>query len=186
MRALLLSLVALGLAACGGDQPDEAAKPAAKADKKTDKKAGADAPKKKAPPPTFELAPLDLTYEDFAATVQAPKGAVFQEEYGTLNVKLADGKQFWLQVDLEAPDLAKSKEAAEKNTVQKLVKVHTDEADALVYETKAFGRTSFWLDAAVRVGARTVHCYSGRGGHSFDEGEIEVMRTACQSLQLKR
>lgn len=188
MRPLLLSLLSatlcLSLGACGGEQPDDGAKPVAKKKKKTEKKAP---PKKKAKPaPTFEMAPIDVTYEDFAAQMQAPKGATFKEEFGTLNVKLADGKQFWVQLSVESPDLEALKASAQKNTVQKLVKVHTDAADTLVYETKAFGRTSFWLDAAVRVGARTVHCYSGRGGSSYEQGEIEVMEKACKSLELKR
>lgn len=187
MRSLLLVLcsvaLGLGLNACGGE-PDEAKAPVAKKKKKKKKKA---APKKKAKPaPTFEMASVDVTYEDFAAQVEAPKGATFKEEFGTLNVKLADGKQFWLQMSTDAPDLKARKTAAEKNTVQKLVKVHSDTADTLIYETTAFGRTSFWLDTAVRVGARTVHCYSARGAASYEQGEIEVMEKSCKSLKLKR
>lgn len=188
LARLLIALCAVGVTACGGE-PEEAKTPAKKADKKAAKKTA----KKKAPPkkpakpaPEFELAPVEIAYEDFKAVMQAPKGATFKEQFGTLNVKLGEGKDFWVQIDVEAPDLTQRKAAAEKNTVQKLVKVHTESADTLIYETKAFGRTSFWLDAAVRVGARTVHCYSGRGGSSYSEGQIKVFEAACKSLKLKR
>jgi hypothetical protein len=181
LRVLLLLSGAFALSACGDDPPPKRPKP------KKSKKAPPSAPVKAAKPaPTFEMAELAISHEDFKAKLKAPKGAIFKEEFGTLNVKLADGKQFWLQMEIGAPDLKAKKVEAEKNTVQKLVKVHTDTADTLVYETTAFGRTSFWLDTTVRVGARTVHCYSGRGGHSYGKGHIEAFEAACKSLKLDR
>lgn len=183
LRVLTFVLGALALSGCGDDPPAQRPTPK-KTAKKTVKKAPATAPAK--PAPTFEMASLAVAHDDFKATIQAPKGAVFKEEFGTLNVKLDNGKTFWLQMEMGAPDLNAKKADAQKNTVQKLVKIHTDTPETLIYESKAFGRTSFWLNTTVRVGARTVHCYSGRGAHSYSKALIEVFKTACESLKLDR
>lgn len=178
LRVLLVCLGALTLGACGDDPPPKRPTPP----KSKTAPASKAAPKTTRPAPTFELAALPIVHQDFKASIQAPKGAQFTADAGTLEVKLADGKQFWLQMQIGAPDLKALLAEAKKNTVQTLVKVHTESDDTLIYETKAFGRTSFWLDTAVRVGARMVHCYSGRGGHAYGQGHIAAFEKACKSL----
>lgn len=211
-RLLVMTLcaVSLSVAACGEEEPTVArgaagivkkgAASAAKAGAATKTgaakagaakggaaKAGAKAGAKSGVKvPAFELAPTDLTIDDFNATIQAPKGAAASTDAGTAHIKLDDGKRFWVQVSLQAPDLKAVKAAAEKNTVQKLVRVHTEADDVLIYESTAFGRTSVWLDMAVRVGARRVHCASGRGQFNYDLGHIQAFKAACESLELKR
>lgn len=195
MPRLMMTLFALALTlwGCSDEEPSAPrgiAKPGSAAAKAGAKAGAAATPSKAAPKSVaataFELAPVDVSIDDFKAVMQAPKGAVGTREPGAAQVKLDDGKQFWVQVALEAPDLKAIKDAAEKNTVQKLVRVHTETDDVLIYESTAFGRTSVWLDMAIRVGARRVHCASGRGAFSYDRGHIEAFKAACESLELKR
>ena len=149
IKYLILTSSALCLIACG--KKDEA-KPAET--NKTEETKGKTAEVKVEKPKAaaaMEMANLDVVYEDFKATISAPVGATFEESYGTLEVKLADGKDFFLQIDTDAPDMAAVKAEVEKNDVQKLVKIHTETPEVLVYETEAFGKTSFWLNSAVKV-----------------------------------
>lgn len=195
MRLLPL-LLTIGLVATSGcekkdDAPapaNTAAKPATAGDAP---KPTGDAPKAPTTPPkpveapTLEMAPIDLSGDGFAASMQAPKGATFADSFGTLEVKLDDGKDFFVQIDTEAPDMAKVKASVLANDVQKLQKFHTETDDVLIYETLAFGKTSFWMDAAIKVGDKTVHCYSGRGAPSFTQPQVEMFLAACKSLQPK-
>ncbi|MGK0361328.1 MAG: hypothetical protein ACI9U2_003646 [Bradymonadia bacterium] len=204
LSLIILCAVSLSLSACGEDEPPVArgragakAGAAKKAGAKTGPaqagkatKEGATATPSAAPQsvavPAFDLTPTDLVIEEFEAIIQAPKGATAAEDLGTAQIILKDGKQFWVQISLDTPDLKAIKAAASKNTVQKLVEVHTETDDVLIYESKAFGRTSVWLDMAVRVGARRVHCANGRGQFSYDLGHIQAFKSACESLKLKR
>ncbi len=172
MRFMLIAAAALALGACDKSADGRAAAPAG--DKASEKAA-----------PKLVMAPVDVVYEDFKATIDAPKGATFKESYGTLEVKLGDGKDFFVQIDTDAPDMAKVKASVKKNDVQKLVKFHTESADTFVYETKFMRKQSFWLDTAVKVGDKTVHCYSGRGANSYTAAHIATMEAACKSLKPK-
>lgn len=197
---MILCALSLNLSACSEDEPPVArgrsgakagaAKKAGAAQSGKAKKEGAATTPSAAPQsvavPTFDLTPTDLSIEEFKAIIQAPKGATAAEDLGTAQIILGDGKRFWVQISLDAPDLKAIKVAASKNTVQKLVRVHTETEDVLIYESKAFGRTSVWLDMAVRVGARRVHCSNGRGQFSYDLGHIQAFKSACESLKLKR
>jgi len=131
------------------------------------------------------MAPIDIVYEDFKAVMDAPKGAVFAESFGTLEVKLGDGKDFFIQIDTDAPDMAAIKGEIEKNDVQKLIKFHTESETTFVYETEAFGRKSVWLDMAVKFGDKTVRCYSGRGANSYTRAHIATFEKSCASLKPK-
>lgn len=193
LHALLIAILGLGLSAC--DKKDAPAdKPATKDTKAAKAADPAEAtPKKPTPPkkpvepakPALEMAPIAISADDFAVTMNAPKGAVFADSFGTLEVKLGDGKDFFVQIDTDAPDMAKVKASIQKNDVQKLQKFHTESDTVLIYETKAFGKTSFWLDSAIKVGDKTVHCYSGRGAPSFTQPQIGLFLKACQSLKPK-
>lgn len=191
-HALTTAALALGLTACEKkDAPTEP--PATKTEKAATPAAGKAAEGTKAPiakpaapaPVALEMAPIELTADDFAATMDAPTGATFADSFGTLEVKLGDGKDFFIQIDPEAPDMAKVKASVNENDVQKLQKFHTDTDTVLIYETLAFGKTSFWLDAAIKVGDKTVHCYSGRGAPSFTQPQVEGFLEACKTLKPK-
>ena len=183
-RYALLVIAALCLVACG-KKDDKAG-----GDKAGGDKAGATASgKAPAKGPSFETASMDLIYEmddqRFRATMDAPKGAKFEESYGTYEVKLGDGKDFFVQIETDAPDMAAIKADIEKNDVQKLVKFHTETADTFIYETKFASRTSFWLDTAVPFGEGKLTCRSGRGAHSYTKAHIEAFDKACKSLKPK-
>ena len=121
------------LFACGKKDEDKAkakpAKPAAEA-----KKASAAKPDRTARRTPIAMETVPITYEDFKATMLAPKGAVFAESFGTLEVKVGDGKEFFVQIDTDAPDIAALKAEIEKNDVQKLIKFHKEGDTFLLYE----------------------------------------------------
>ncbi len=180
---LIVTLVAVSFVfACGKKDEDKGKKQPAKP--AVEKKEPAAKPEPK-PAATLEMAPIDIVYEDFKAVMDAPKGSVFKESFGTLEVKLGDGKDFFVQIDTDAPDMAEIKKEIEGNDVQKLVKFHTENDTTFVYETEAFGKKSFWLDMAVKVGDKTVHCYSGRGANSYTLEQIQTFEKACASLKPK-
>ena len=192
----------------------ESAKTGEKADKKADEAAdeeegsdeegedGADeAPTKEEPkaeepkaeepkaeePPKVELVELAVKFDDGTeATIVAPKGAKAEDSYGTLEIKAGDGAGFALQIDLDdSMDWGKVKAFYETNDVQKLQKFHTDTADTILAETKAFGKTSYFLDHKTKVGDKDAHCKSYRGAHSFTQAQAAALLTACKSLKAK-
>ena len=114
--------------------------------------------------------------------MNAPKGATFKESFGTLEVKLEDGKNFFVQINLEA-DIAGTKKEAEANDVQKIQKFHTDTPETIVFETEAMGRRSIFMNTAVKVGDKTVECMTGRGAHSYTLEQATMMLKACQTLK---
>lgn len=192
MNRLLITALAMAACACNAKDPAAGKAPAATAS--TAKTAAAAPSAAKAPATTapaapaaapLTLEPLDVTGDEFSATMQAPKGATAKDSYGTLEVKLGDGKAFNVWIDAEAPDMAKVKAGIEQNDVQKLKTFHVETADTFIYETEAFGKASVWLDAAIKVGDTTVHCYSGRGAHSYTRAQIDGFLKACESLKPK-
>lgn len=80
--------------------------------------------------------------------------------------------------------MAEVKASANKNAMQKIKKFHVETEDTLIYETEFMSKTFFWLDAAVKVGDKTVHCYSSRGAKS--RSQIEMFANACKSLAPKQ
>ena len=178
LKTLVLCVSITGLVACGqktdgGGEAKPAvdkAKPAAEMAK---------------PAAAMEMAPLEIKSEEFTAMMDAPKGATMEDSYGTLEVKVGDGSSFFVAIETDAPDMASIKGEVEKNDVQKLKKFHMDTPEAVIYETEAFGKTSFWLDAAIKVGDKTVHCFSGRGAPSFTQPQVESFLAACKTLKPK-
>ena len=135
-------------------------------------------------PVALEMASLELTAEGFAATMDAPKGAVAADSFGTLEVTLGEGKDFYVAIDMKV-DMVQIKKDIQSNDVQKLKAFILDTPEALIYETDFAGNASFWMDSAVKVGEKTVRCYSGRGAHSFKKEQVELFLKACQSMKPK-
>ncbi|MBL4633652.1 MAG: hypothetical protein JKY56_07260 [Kofleriaceae bacterium] len=181
-NTIIFATTALMFVACGKKEDDKDAKktePAAKTAPK--EKAAPEAPKAVA----LEMVTIDIVTEDFKATMSAPKGAVFKDSYGTLEVKLGDGKEFYVSIDTDAPNMAEIKAKVEENDMHKLEKFHTESDDTLIFETKMMSKTSVWLDSSVKVGDKVVHCYSGRGANSYNLAQIELFSKACKSLAPK-
>ena len=82
-------------------------------------------------------------------------------------------------------DMVQIKKDIQSNDVQKLKAFILDTPEALIYETDFAGNASFWMDSAVKVGEKTVRCYSGRGAHSFKKEQVELFLKACQSMKPK-
>ena len=137
---------------------------------------------KPAPVKKVTMAPLALKAAGLDATISAPVGATAKDSYGTIEIKVGDGKRFFVAIEQDAPDMAKRKAYWAKNTAQKLKKVHVDTPEALIVETEAFGKTSFWLDASVKLGDKAVYCLSGRGAHSLSLGQVKAFLAACKTL----
>ncbi len=193
VRTMLIGLC-LSLMTIGCGKKEEKTDKKNEASEKTDPPAGEPAatsekkePEKKEPEaPKFELAELDLTAAGVAGTIQAPKEARAEDSFGTCEVKVGDGKDFYLQIDVDdSLDWAGVKSFMEKNDVQKLQKFHVDTADVLIAETEFAGKTSFWLDAKVQFGDKVAHCKSGRGAHSYNRAHVDSFLAACKSLKAK-
>jgi hypothetical protein len=193
MRSFMMVSCALALVACekkdatpapeGKTPASKAAASKAPASKAPASKAPASkAPASKAP---AALAPLEIKAEGFAAVMQAPAGATAKDRDGTREISAEGGKSFFVWIDTDAPDMGKVKDGINKNDVQKVQSFHLDTPEAFIYETKAFGKTSFWMDSAIKVGDKTVHCYSGRGAHSYTKAQVEGFLAACKSLKAK-
>ena len=167
-----------------GDKTDKTVK--AKTDAKTVAKTVKEAPiKVKEPVKKVEvkMVPLDLTAAGLKATIDAPAGAVAADSFGTIEVKVGDGTPFFVQIDTEAAKMADVKKSVETNDMQKLKKMLMDTPEVIMYNTEFMGKVSFWFDSNVKVGDKTVHCYSGRGAPSFDEAQINTMLNACKTLK---
>ncbi len=181
-NTLIFATTALMFVACGKKEDDKDAKKPESAAKTTpNEKAAPEAPKAVA----LEMVTIDIVTEDFKATMSVPKGAVFKDSYGTLEIKLDDGKEFNVWIDTDAPDMAEFKGKIKTNDMHKLQKFHTESDDTLIYETKMMSKTAVWLDSSVKVGDKIVHCYNGRGANAYNLAQIEMFSKACKSLAPK-
>ena len=131
------------------------------------------------------MVPIDIVYEDFKATMNAPEGSEFKESFGTLEVKLGDGKDFHVQIHPDWITVEELKKEVAANDVQKLIKYHTETEDTLVYETEAIGQTSIFFDSWHKVGEATVHCGSGRGANRYTMEHAATYEAACKTLAAK-
>ena len=172
------------LLACGKKDEKKEAKAGDTATKPTSVEVKAEvAPEAKAA--EMKMVPLDIITDDLKATIDAPEGAVFEDSYGTIEVKLADGKDFFVALTVDGQTVDELKKEVAGNDVQKLIKYHTETEDTLVFETEAMGQRSVFFDSWHKVGDKSVHCGSGRGANRYTLAHAATYEAACKSLTAK-
>lgn len=195
----LMALVAVvGLAACGSkdgdagkgkDAPKDKAPASAAAESKAPATEAAKAPATEAPPVELTEA-LDVggAVKDADDTRYAgvkmtgPKGASVEDSGMGLTVKWGE-VQFEFRYEFEDEGaVAKGKEEAQSDDLDKLVKLHVDTPTAVLWESKSSlgGENNFSFVASAKVGDKTLIC-KNKGYGQFSKAQAEALLKTCQS-----
>jgi hypothetical protein len=123
--------------------------------------------------------PDDKRYEGIK--VKAPAGSKFEGgAWVALDYK---GKGYEIRFEFEDENFVqKAKKAAESDQADKLVKLHLDQKDAILWESASAlgGEHNFLFAATVKVGDKTLVCRNAGYG-MFSKAEAEALLRSCQS-----
>ena len=131
-----------------------------------------------------EMVPLDLFSAKINATINAPKGATATADDFDATVSGGDGFSMTIETfEASAPTIAEIKKDVEKNEVNQFVKYIADEAEGIVYQSKAFN-DEFHFNYIVSIGDKTYHIYDRRG-KTFTQENVQQMFDAAKTMKAK-
>jgi hypothetical protein len=135
------------------------------------------------PPATVELVATDLSPAGAAATMKAPQGAKVEEQFGAVEVALAD-HTFHVEIHGGKADLTERKAEIAENELNKLKGYVVDEAGAVLYESEVMGKNEFHLLVNVDGGEAGWACEDAKGP-SYTRAQAQTMFDACKSITAK-
>ena len=192
-KLVLLTLAILPITACKNDKAPEAADKAAAAKPEAADKAAAAKPEAAKPEAPIELSDtLDLgaaitdpDEKSYAGlTSKAPKGSKAEPGLVGVLVRMGERQAFEVSKAFEPGEhVPKAKQKAQDDTLDKLVKLHIDTPEAILWETASQlgGENNFHFAAEVKVGDAAYKC-GNTGYGNFTRAQAEALLKSCQSL----
>jgi len=189
MKRLVVMMMTLPLiGACGKSQDASGTKAENKVAAAAPASASAPAPAAEAPIALTETADLGKAITDpdeksfVGLKAKTPKGATIEAGLTGVTIKVGDSG-FEIAKEFEPGAVAKAKDEAKADTLDKLVKLHLDTPSAILWETASElgGPNDFQFAAEVKVGDATYKCGSkGWGKHT--KAQAEALLASCQSV----
>ena len=188
MRNLVLLSVCTFALVAGCKKTNDNNQPADPAAKPTQAEPAA-APKNEAPIELTDTVDLGAAITDPDQTAfkglkaKAPKGAKTEPGLTGVLIRLDDHCAFEISKAFEPGAVAKAKQEAQDDKLDKLVKFHLDTPTAVLWETASElgGENNFHFAAEVKVGDAAYKC-ANSGYGNFTKARAEALLKSCQSL----
>ncbi len=184
-----LSLSALLALGCKGDDKSESTGETATAAKTADKATPAAKPVPTTPIELTATADIGATITDpdetryKGLTLKVPAGATASNNGGAALTISYNDQQFEVRYEFEDEGaVAKAKAEASSDELDKLVKFHVDQPDAILWESASQlgGENNFHFVATAKLGEKNLLCVN-KGWGKFTKREAEALLKSCQS-----